>query len=1235
VDWSDESASGAIEYYAETATDAGFTNVVDNSGWLAGTSHDFTGLTDGQLYYYRAKARDVALNESGWSNVESSTQDDTAPASSAGPLAAYQSNLTFDVPYAASDATSGVASVELFFQVDGGGYSSYGTFTSSPINFTASGDGFYDFYTVATDSVGNVEAAPGTADASTEVDTSTPVDPVMDPEPTYTQGTSNTVSWGVVTARSPVSYWAERATDPGFTAGVDTSGWIPATSYEFAGLTDAQIYYYRVKARDAALNESGWSNVEFSTQDNSAPLSSALPLDPQQTNPTFEISYLAGDTTSGLDFVELFYQVDSGGYISYGSFTSSPISFTAPGDGFYEFYTVATDNVGNVEDAPASPDASTTVEIGPPNAPTMAAEPVYTQGTTNTVSWSDEAASGAFQYFAQRATDSGFSAGVDTSDWIPDTSFEFTGLTDGQIYYYRVKARNSGFDESGWSNVESSTQDDTPPSSSAGPLAAYQYNLTFDVPYTATDAASGVASVELFFQVDAGGYSSYGIFASSPISFTASGDGFYEFYTVATDSVGNVEAAPASADASTTVDTAGPNPPTMAAEPPYTQGTSNTVSWSDESGSGAIEYFVQRATDSGFTADVDTSGWLPGTSYEFTGLSNGQIYYYRVKARNAGLAESGWSNIESSTQDDSAPISSAGPLEAYQNNLTFDVPYTSSDSTSGVASVELFYQVDAGGYSSYGIFTSSPISFTASGEGFYEFYTVATDSVGNVESAPGTADASTTVDTTAPDAPTMTAEPTHTQGTTNAVTWSDESGSGAIEYYAQRASDSGFTADVDTSGWIPGTSYEFTALLDAQIYYYRVKARDAALNQSGWSNIESSTQDDTAPISSVDPLPAVQDTLTFDVPYTTSDATSGVDLVELFFQVDGGGYSSYGTFTSSPISFTAAGNGFYEFYTVATDSVGNVEVAPASADASTTVDTGPPSAPTLSPEPPYTQGTTNTVSWSDESSTGATEYFAQRATDSGFTADVDSSGWIPGTSFEFTGLMDAQIYYYRVKARNIALIESGWSNVESSTQDDTPPASSILPLPAEHNVYTFDVFYVAGDTGSGLDFVELFYQVRNTTSTPSMSSTSLGIRGVASTLSSCSTRWMEVAMSPTAPSPAVPSASRRRATASTSSTRWGRTMWAMSRQSLHQPMRARRSTRRLRMLRHWQPSPSTPRGQQTRSVGVMNRAPAPSSTSPSGPPTPASRPMWTPPGGFPVHPTSSPACCTPSSTTTG
>ena len=64
--------------------------------------------------------------------------------------------------------------------------------------------------------------------------------------------------------------------------------------------------------------------------------------------------------------VELFYQVNGGGYTSWGIHTT-PFSFTAAGDGYYEFYTIATDNVDNVEGSPfPTPDAFTTVNTASP-----------------------------------------------------------------------------------------------------------------------------------------------------------------------------------------------------------------------------------------------------------------------------------------------------------------------------------------------------------------------------------------------------------------------------------------------------------------------------------------------------------------------------------------------------------------------------------------------------------------------------------------------------------------------------------------------------------------------------------------------------------------------------------------------------------------------------------------------------------------------------------------------------
>ena len=196
-----------------------------------------------------------------------------------------------------------------------------------------------------------------------------------------------------------------------------------------------------------------------------------------------------------------------------------------------------------------------------------------------------------------------------------------------------------------------------------------------------------------------------------------------------------------------------PDAPTLDSEPAYTAGTANTVGWSDESGSGATAYFAECSTDSLFGAIADTSGWTAGLTHEFSALADGQIYYYRVKARDDLLRASPWSAREHSTQDDSPPVTSADDPGAYQTGLTFPIDYTADDAASGVQHVELYYEVDGGGFVQYtdgSPFTGGTISFTASGEGTYGFYTVGTDNVDNVEDAPGAADCTTVVDVSPP-----------------------------------------------------------------------------------------------------------------------------------------------------------------------------------------------------------------------------------------------------------------------------------------------------------------------------------------------------------------------------------------------------------------------------------------------------------------------------------------------------
>lgn len=105
------------------------------------------------------------------------------------------------------------------------------------------------------------------------------------------------------------------------------------------------------------------------------------------------------------------------------------------------------------------------------------------------------------------------------------------------------------------------------------------------------------------------------------------------------------------------------------------------------------------------------------------------------------------------------PASSASISGAWWSGLTRDVSFTATDYV-GLASVQLWKRSDTGSgfgpwvqdQSRSAIGTSSAGTFTTDTplEGRYEFYTRAVDSSGNVEAAPGVADAWCAVDRTAP-----------------------------------------------------------------------------------------------------------------------------------------------------------------------------------------------------------------------------------------------------------------------------------------------------------------------------------------------------------------------------------------------------------------------------------------------------------------------------------------------------
>ena len=88
--------------------------------------------------------------------------------------------------------------------------------------------------------------------------------------------------------------------------------------------------------------------------------------------------------------------------------------------------------------------------------------------------------------------------------------------------------------------------------------------------------------------------------------------------------------------------------------------------------------------------------------------------------------------------------------------------------------------------------------------------------------------------------------------------------------------------------------------------------------------------------------------------------------------------------------------------------------------------------PVLHAEPEVTLGISNTISW--EAVVSGVEYYAECAEDANFTSIIFNSGWITETNFEFAGLELGKRYWYSVKARNTAGVETNFSNIESSLQ---------------------------------------------------------------------------------------------------------------------------------------------------------------------------------------------------------
>ncbi len=364
------------------------------------------------------------------------------------------------------------------------------------------------------------------------------------------------------------------------------------------------------------------------------------------------------------------------------------------------------------------------------------------------------------------------------------------------------------------------------------------------------------------------------------------------------------------------------------------------------------------------------------------------------------------------------PSSSVDRITPYWASSPRTITATATDGQSRVSNVTLWYRFSPdnasatwGPWTRHGVDDAPPWSWLfdfPAGEGYYGFASVANDTGGNAEPPPAGPEAIAAVDRTPPGSAVQgvagywfrAAPLSLTAAATDAL-----SGVASVDLY--------YLYSWDNASWDPpmryGTdpappwSWAFPFPMGPGWYRLYSRAGDIAGNVEDpppSADVELGF-DDYEPLSTVEPIAGGWHRFPLAVTASAQDAQSGVASVDLWdrFSPDGVAWSPwvlFGSDASPPWSwaFTSPdGDGHYEFRSIATDRMGNVEPPKSWSEANATVDAAPPSA-SVDPSPRYwkTSAAVVTAAASDRTSGVANATLWYRSS-------PDNTTWTSWTAF--------------------------------------------------------------------------------------------------------------------------------------------------------------------------------------------------------------------------------------------
>ena len=532
-----------------------------------------------------------------------------------------------------------------------------------------------------------------------------------------------------------------------------------------------------------------------------------------------------------------------------------------------------------------------------------------------------------------------------TTDSPALTEFPANGATDGSPGQALVGAQAVGA-------VPYCSDSTAPDTTLSGPTGSTK-DTTADFTFSSND---NTATFEC--SLDGAAYAA----CTSPLTTAMLAEGPHTFSVRAKDTVGNVDATPASI--TWTIDTTAPDT-TISSGP------------SGVSGSATGQFgFTSPDNTATFECKLDDGAFTACTSPFSTGaLSEGQ-HTFSVRAKDAAGNVDATPATRTWTIDATAPDTAiTGGPSGVSTSATGAFSFASPDAT---ATFEC--KLDTSDFTA----CTTPFNTGALTDGAHTFSVRAKDPAGNVDATPATR--SWTIDATAPD--------TAITGGPSGVS---TSATGAFSFASPDATAT-FECKLDTSDFTACTTPFNTGALTDGAHTFSVRAKDPAGNVDTTPAGVTWTIDTTAPDVAITGGPSGL-TASISAVFSFSSSDSGAT-----FECNLDGAALF-TACSSPSSVENLSQGPHTFSVQAKDAAGNVSTA---VTRTWTVDTVPPE--------------TELLTGPDASTTQTTASFTFSSDDNGasFECKIDSADFVACTSGFTTPVLSPGEHTFQVRAKDAA-----------------------------------------------------------------------------------------------------------------------------------------------------------------------------------------------------------------------